>query len=427
MKTTLIFAVLTLCTAGESALSQFTWQKCPENPVFRYWTGGVDDPSGYESVMDPAPLVDEDGVIHMWFTSEAYGYGTSFSVSEAISTDMIHWYTYFKNPVLGPGIPGSFDERGVRVMSVIRDSLGYKMYYQGATPSDDQAIGLATSADRIVWTRYPGNPVLDVGPAGSWDERKISTASIYFDGSGYFMWYTGRGVREGSIGLATSPDGIHWTKHPENPLLQPGPPGSWEQNSAEAPKVVRIDSLFHMFYCGHDPVISAFQIGYATSLDGIRWTKFVGNPILTRGSASEWDGQSLGLSGVLFRDNKFHLWYNGLRVHSTYWQIGYATSERGTLAVPSDGLRPTEFRLSQNYTNPFNPSTTIRYDLPYTSVVQLVVYNALGQRVATLVQGEKEVGYHETQFDASGLSSGAYFYRLTADNFTQTRKLLVIR
>ncbi len=311
-------------------------------------------------------------------------------------------------------------------MSVIRDSLGYKMYYQGATPSDSQAIGLATSADRIVWTRYVGNPVLDVGPAGSWDERKISTASVYCNGNGYSMWYTGRGVREGSIGLATSPDGIHWTKYAENPLLPPGPPGSWEQNSAEGPKVIKVDSVFHMFYTGHDPALG-FQIGYASSPDGIHWTKYSGNPVLTKGSASEWDGQSLGLPGVLFRDNEFHLWYNGLRANSIYWQIGYATSDLGPLAVPSEGIRPPEFHLSQNYPNPFNPSTTIRYGLPHRSAVQLVVFNALGQQVATLVHGEKEVGYHEAMFNASGLPSGVYFYRLTAGSFTQTRKLLVIR
>ncbi len=427
MKTAAMFVILSLFTARQSATSQFTWQKCPENPVLRYWTGGVDDPSGYKWVMDPTPLVDEDGVFHMWFTSEAYGYGTSFCVSEAISTDMVHWYAYFKNPVLGPGVQGSFDERGVRVMTVIRDSLGYKMYYQGITPSDNQAIGLATSADRIVWTRYPGNPVLNVGSLGSWDERMISTASVYVDGSGYSMWYTGRGVREGSIGLATSPDGIHWTKHSENPLLVPGPPGSWEQNSAEGAKVIKVDSVFHMFYDGHDPVLSAFQIGYATSRDGVHWTKYSGNPVLTRGSASEWDGQSLGLQGVLFRDNKFHLWYNGLRVNSTYWQIGYATSDLEPLAAPSQGIRPAEFHLSQNYPNPFNPSTTIGYGVPRRSAVLLTVFNVLGQDVATLVEGQQEAGYYNVKFDASGLSSGVYFYRLTAGDYVAVKKFLLLR
>ncbi len=423
---TMIMLVLSLFAAWESAKSQFIWQKSPENPVLRYWTGGVNDPSGYKWVMDPAPLVDEHGVYHLWFTSEAFGYGTSFCVSEAISTDMVHWYAYVKNPVLGPGAPGTFDERGVRVMSVIRDSLGYKMYYEGATPADSQAIGLATSTDGRVWARYPGNPVLNVGPAGSWDERKISTASVYFDGSSYSMWYTGRGVREGSIGLATSPDGIHWTKYPGNPLLVPGPSGSWEQNSVEAPTVVKVDSVFHMFYNGHDPALN-FQIGYATSKDGVNWSKYGGNPVLLKGGATEWDGLSLGLAGVLFRENKFHLWYNGLRVNSMYWQIGYAVSELAPLSVPSEVARPIELRLSQNYPNPFNPTTTIGYDLPRSSTVLLVVFNTLGQKVATLAEGKQESGYHEVKFDAVGLSSGVYYYRLTAGAMTATKALLLLK
>ncbi len=88
---------------------------------------------------------------------------------------------------------------------------------------------------------------------------------------------------------------------------------------------------------------------------------------------------------------------------------------------------PDLWILEQNFPNPFNSTTTIRYDLPARSDVLLTVFNALGQRVATLVQGEEEAGYYEVRFDATGLSSGVYLYRLTAGNSTQSRKLLVLR
>lgn len=88
---------------------------------------------------------------------------------------------------------------------------------------------------------------------------------------------------------------------------------------------------------------------------------------------------------------------------------------------------PVSPRLEQNFPNPFNPSTTIRYALPQRLHVTMSVFNILGQQVAALVQEEQEAGYHEVQFDASNLSSGMYLYRLTAGNFVQTRKLLLIR
>ena len=85
------------------------------------------------------------------------------------------------------------------------------------------------------------------------------------------------------------------------------------------------------------------------------------------------------------------------------------------------------FTLSQNFPNPFNPSTTIRYRLPERSNVSLAVFNSLGQLVARLVQGEEEAGVHEARFDGSGLSSGLYFYRLQSGSFTQTMKLLLLK
>jgi hypothetical protein len=88
---------------------------------------------------------------------------------------------------------------------------------------------------------------------------------------------------------------------------------------------------------------------------------------------------------------------------------------------------PTGLALEQNYPNPFNPSTTIRYSLPRKSSVQLAIFNTLGQRVATLVRGEKEAGYHEVRFEASGLASGVYFYQLQAGEYVATKKLSLLR
>jgi hypothetical protein len=88
---------------------------------------------------------------------------------------------------------------------------------------------------------------------------------------------------------------------------------------------------------------------------------------------------------------------------------------------------PTEFALKQNYPNPFNPTTTIRYDLPQSAHVTLIVYDITGRQVAELVNEQKETGYHQVILNANNLASGVYIYRLTADKFTATRKLIVLK
>ena len=88
---------------------------------------------------------------------------------------------------------------------------------------------------------------------------------------------------------------------------------------------------------------------------------------------------------------------------------------------------PEGFELSQNYPNPFNPTTQIRFEIPSASDVRLDVYNLIGQRVATLVDGFQAEGTHTVQFDGSHLSSGVYIYRLQAGNHTSVRKMTLIK
>jgi hypothetical protein len=88
---------------------------------------------------------------------------------------------------------------------------------------------------------------------------------------------------------------------------------------------------------------------------------------------------------------------------------------------------PKTFLLEQNYPNPFNPSTTIRYQLPVASEVKLEVYDVLGKKIATVVNERQSAGSYQVVWNASGLSSGTYFYRLQAGTFVETKKMIMVK
>jgi hypothetical protein len=100
----------------------------------------------------------------------------------------------------------------------------------------------------------------------------------------------------------------------------------------------------------------------------------------------------------------------------------------GTTGIRAEenGL-PTVFALEQNFPNPFNPTTVVSCQWPVASEVRLVVYDVLGQEVATLASGRFSAGRYEFRFDARHLPSGVYFVRLTAGVFTRTRKMVLTR
>jgi hypothetical protein len=136
-------------------------------------------------------------------------------------------------------------------------------------------------------------------------------------------------------------------------------------------------------------------------------------------------------------------WYSvkQISVHgSTYFSQGILVDQ---LTGSSEAPLPISFALYQNYPNPFNPVTTIRYDLSTGVHVTLTVYDITGQEVATLVSEFQEAGYKNVEFDATGLSSGVYFYRLRArhisgghgqspdkpghESFVATKRFVVIK
>jgi hypothetical protein len=151
--------------------------------------------------------------------------------------------------------------------------------------------------------------------------------------SGGRITKNGKQVWEFKLYMATSEDGIRWTKEP-NPILPLGAEGSWDDSSHAGPAVLKLEDGFHMWYLGSGNYKgkTAWRIGHATSPDGRNWTKSGTEPVLDIGKPGDWDGGTLMSFEIIFHNGKFLFWYAaepGEHGDETKMriQIGYGTSQ----------------------------------------------------------------------------------------------------
>lgn len=182
--------------------------------------------------------------------------------------------------ILSPPASSVDDNDGVEDPSVIKVGATYVMYYSG-TGEDGSAPAIfqATSPNGIAWTRANGGAPVLTGTPGAFDEFGVSGPEVHYDAldlsAPYKMWFAGQGPTFGAIGRATSTDGVVWTKQSSGPtpvpVLDHGAPGSADSFAAADPSVIRDGSTWKMWYTGDDT--SKKRIAYATSADGITWSK----------------------------------------------------------------------------------------------------------------------------------------------------------
>lgn len=189
--------------------------------------------------------------------------------------------------------------------------------------------GPEAPAGELGWTKHAGNPVLVPGPAESWDAFAVGAPSVLDGGAGsYTMWYTGRG-RAGAdsrIGVATSSDGISWTKHAANPVFEAGAPGAWDALGVGDPSVSYDGIFFTMHYTGYGA--SGRAIGFATSDDGIAWTRSEANPVLAASAqGTAWDDREVYTPWVLREGTSYTMWYGG--TGARHRAVGRASSDDG--------------------------------------------------------------------------------------------------
>jgi hypothetical protein len=243
-----------------------------------------------------------------------------------------NWTKYPGNPVMSGSGNGTWDKHIFFPMVIHNaDSSRYEMWYTGSYGPGvsgwlPYSIGLAYSPDGITWTKYAGNPVLS-GTVGSWDESAIQPGWVAREGGQYKMWYYGSGLANNisKLGYATSPNGINWTKNP-NPILSAGT-AAWEAGGVFSPSILKNLGSYTMFYTGVDAAGSVCRVGRATSLDGINWQKdTINNPVLSVGAPGQWDDGWIAVGrNCLKLDNKIYLWYTGAS-STTGRRVGIATS-----------------------------------------------------------------------------------------------------
>jgi uncharacterized repeat protein (TIGR01451 family) len=282
------------------------------NPVFSVGTWGTWDD---DDVYGPVVLL-QDGIYMMWYTGDD---GSSPSqIGLATSPDGINWTRHGSNPVLSPS--AGWETNGVRVGSVISHGGQYHMWYHGYDSNWVSRIGYASSPDGISWAKSGSNPVLNVGTSTSWESDDVRRAAVTVISDTFHMWYTGNDGTVSRLGHATSSNGVSWTKDGANPIIENGSIGTWDWLGAYGPSIIKFGNEYMLWYSG-ETLPLAWQTGYATSDDGINWTR--GRMALPEGGSGTFDVYSADYASVLLDGNGLHLWYSGLDANR--YTIGYAT------------------------------------------------------------------------------------------------------
>lgn len=305
--TILLGASAAFVFAGDSAGG---WKKSPESPVL----------GGTLGVCFDVAMMKDDGVYKMWFS-----WRPKKSIAYVTSNDGIHW----SEPiiVLSPDeeSPDQW-EKDLNRPGVLKKDGVYHLWFTGQADGRSR-LGYATSDDGIHWKRVRREPVLE--SEEPWEKVAVMCPHVLWDDQAklFRMWYSaGEQYEPNALGLATSPDGVHWTKDRRNPIFTADPNLTWERHKVTAAQVVPKDGWFYLFYIGFENENLA-RIGIARSRDGATgWERLDANPIISP-TPDAWDSDACYKPFALFdsSENRWRLWYNGRK--EAVEQIGLATHD----------------------------------------------------------------------------------------------------
>lgn len=232
----------------------------------------------------------------------------------AVSNDLNKWERFQKKPIFTRGVKGEWDGDLAAHSYIIKKDDLYYLFYDGSyLDAWHEEIGVAISSDLINWQRYEKNPVLKSGDWW-WNKNHVSRCCVFEENGKYYMFFAGHDGYCERIGMAVSDDLLNWRKEYSEPVLDLGKTGDWDEFHISDPRVLKIDELYLMFYSGYDAKEKKGRLGVAYSRDLLHWEKFKDNPIMNTGSKSDWDSHEAARANIFLDDNnEYYLVYSGGR------------------------------------------------------------------------------------------------------------------
>ncbi|MBK6348267.1 MAG: T9SS type A sorting domain-containing protein [Bacteroidales bacterium] len=396
-KTTIILLICLAILFGTTKhlSAQLDWTKSVSNPLMSPGNDWLS--AGFPFIN----LLEEGDSIHMWFSAATGASVSTGRMGYAGSSDGIV-FDILSIPVLEPSLSSNFDSEGVFGASVLFDGSLYRMWYNGYNTQPYYAgkmeAGLATSTDGLNWTRYSENAVLPVGPAGSWDKNWAFQNTVLFEDGIYKMWYTGFDNDYTRIGYATSLDGKLWEKSIFNPVVEPL---YFNLPCAQNPRVIHNGDIYQMWFNSSNFTGTEYYIYYTWSVDGISWEA---DPVLvlSTGDAGSFDEDWVWHPFISYKDGAYRMWYTGF--NGTEYSVGYAT-DFTHVGLPENKLSiENELVISPN---PASNRISITSEYNKNSDGILTIVNSLGRKLI-----EIEVNELPLQIDLSGWDPGLYQARL---------------
>lgn len=191
----------------------------------------------------------------------------------------------------------------------------------------NKRIGHAVSDDLQNWERDPANPVFEPTVDNkNWDGVTVEDPDLLYEDGTFRMFYAGHNEyqwEKKQIGVASSSTGDDWTRDAANPVLSPDPEG-WHNRSVQNPAVVFKDDAYHMIFDGSDEEDGWVGIGYAKAESLSEWQEPSPDPVIGLGEPGSWREEHVADPSLVYHDGTFHLYYAGRRDNT--WRIGHATT-----------------------------------------------------------------------------------------------------